>query len=346
MLSLSTNAVAAKAKAMYGGRLKYEDYQELLRKRTVGEVASYLKSETSYGPILSDVRENTIHRGELEHLLRKEFFLRCQKLVRYAGSGQKEFYSFCVREREIDVILNHIRMMNSELFEEFASEVPLYLSPYTRFDLASLAKTKQFDEMLTVLAKTGYDEVLKPFKPTKTHQKIDYVGCEQALNQYYYRWLFETVNHSFGGKARKEITAIFESEVELANISKIYRYKKFFETDPETIFHSLTFTNQRMSRHFLKRLTETADDKEMLKMLASSPYQMLADDSDYVFIEYYADRVKYHLSRRYMRFSTSAPLVYSTFVVIQNLEIENLINIIEGVRYGVPSESIEKMLIY
>ncbi len=47
-----------------------------------------------------------------------------------------------------------------------------------------------------------------------------------------------------------------------------------------------------------------------------------------------------------MRFSTNASMVFTTFYVMQKLEIENLINIIEGVRYGTPSENIEKMLIY
>ena len=44
MSSQSTLAMAAKAKAMYGKHLKSEDYTELLRKRTVQEIAGYLKN--------------------------------------------------------------------------------------------------------------------------------------------------------------------------------------------------------------------------------------------------------------------------------------------------------------
>lgn len=346
MISLSTNAVAAKAKSMYGRRLTAENYQELLRKKSVGEVAAYLRTETAYSDVLSEVRDNAIHRGQLEHLLRKDLFLRCQRLARYVGTKQKDFYAFGVRRQEIDVILNRIRMLNSELYEEFAANLPLYLEKYTQFDLLALTKCKDFEELLQVLANTGYDVVLKPFNPVKAHQKIDYVGCERALNQYYYLWLFETIKRSFNKKTRKELLTVFESEVELLNISKIYRYKKFFDISPEEILSSLTKTNQRMPTNFLRRLVEAADDQEVLNILAHSNYKMLVDDSEYVFIEYYADQIKYHLSRRYMRFSTSAPLVFSTYMITQNLEVENLINIIEGVRYGVPSESIEKMLIY
>lgn len=345
MLSLSTNAVAAKAKSMYGGRLTQEQYDELLKKRTVGEVASYLKAETPYKEALSDIRENTIHRGELEQLLRQAAFMRNQKLVRYVDGKNKEFYSFVVKEQEIQLLLQRIHALNSEVFEAFNTEIPYYLEKYASFNLRALMDAKDFETLLEVLAHSGYDTVLKPFKPQTTSQRIDYVSCERELYQYFYRFVFDTIATHFKGKTRKELNTIFESQVELVNIAKIYRYKKFFDIDSKMIYESLIKTHQRMSTHFLKRLSEASDDQELLKMLATSHYHMFVDDADYVFIEYYAQKVKYNLGKRYIRFSMSAPMVFTTFYMMQKIEVENLINIIEGVRYGVPSESIEKMLI-
>lgn len=345
-MSLSTNAVAAKAKSMYGGRLTEDDYQELLKKRTVGEVAAYLKAETPYKEALGNVRENTIHRGQLEQILRRAGFERTMKLVRYADEKHKLYYRFVLREQEINLILMSLRILNSEMYESFNQEHPQYLSRYISFDYDALINADSFETILAVLDRTGYDKVLKPFKPDGTRQKIDYVACEHALYQYFYQWIFDTIQSCFKGKTRKELVTVFESQIELNNVSKIYRYKRFFHEDAKTIYNSLIQTHQRMSSRFLKTLTQAADDRELLALLASSRYQIFADDADYIFIEYYAERVKYNLSRRYMRFSTHAPMVFTTFYIMQKLEIENLINIIEGVRYGVASESIEKMLIY
>lgn len=344
-MSLSTNAVAAKARSMYGGRLTEMQYQELLRKRTVGEIASYLKAETPYKEVLADVRENMLHRGQLEQLLRQAAFMKTQKLVRYADKKNQEFYQFFVREQEISVILDRIRMFNSEMYESFNTEISYYLKPYIRFDLDALMNANDFDEMLRVLNRTGYEKVLVKLKPKGT-EKIDYVACEREIYQYFYQWVFETIRKHFKGKTKKELLTIFESQLELANISKIYRYKKFFRVDNQSIYDGLIKTHQRMSSPFLKRLCQASDDRELLSQLASSRYHILVDDADYVFIEYHADQVKYNLSHRYMRFSTNAPMVFTTFYIMQKLEIENLINIIEGVRYGVPVDSIEKMLIY
>ena len=65
-MSFSSNAVLAKARSMYGKHLTPESYDELLKKRTVNDVVSYLKSETAYGPILEGLKETSIHRGQLE----------------------------------------------------------------------------------------------------------------------------------------------------------------------------------------------------------------------------------------------------------------------------------------
>ena len=54
-MSLSSNALCAKAKAMYGGRLNKNVYLDLTRKQTIGEVVSYLKSQTSYADALKEI---------------------------------------------------------------------------------------------------------------------------------------------------------------------------------------------------------------------------------------------------------------------------------------------------
>ena len=51
-----------------GGRLSKEDYDELLRRKSVADITFYLKHQTAYSEVLSDVHEATIHRGQLENL--------------------------------------------------------------------------------------------------------------------------------------------------------------------------------------------------------------------------------------------------------------------------------------
>ena len=51
-MALSSNALCAKAKAMYGYRIGEEGYSDLCRKQTLGEMVTYLKSQTKYNEVL------------------------------------------------------------------------------------------------------------------------------------------------------------------------------------------------------------------------------------------------------------------------------------------------------
>lgn len=75
-MSLSSNALCAKAKAMYGGRLNKNVYLDLTRKQTIGEVVSYLKSQTSYADALKDINIRHVHRGQIEDCLNQEYYHR------------------------------------------------------------------------------------------------------------------------------------------------------------------------------------------------------------------------------------------------------------------------------
>ncbi len=58
------------------------------------------------------------------------------------------------------------------------------------------------------------------------------------------------------------------------------------------------------------------------------------------------EKIKYNLAKRFLRFSTDSALVYMTYKIVYQVEIDNLKHIIEGLRYGETPSQIESMLIY
>ena len=97
MVRRNSPALASKAKAMYGNRLRKDDYEELLRKKTVGEIATYLKNETDYESSLKNVYENRIHRGQLENLINTHIFKKILKLLKFSQLTKDEFYMSNIR---------------------------------------------------------------------------------------------------------------------------------------------------------------------------------------------------------------------------------------------------------
>lgn len=341
----ANNALSSKAKTMYGRRLKEDDYGELLRKRTVSEIATYLKNETDYAEVLKDVHEKTIHRGQLEALLKRDSFIRRQKLLRYADVAHDKFYQYSICLEEIEQILNCVRSILSDDYTGFVSDLPLFMNSYMSFDLAKLLEVKTIQELKVVLEKTIYHDALKDC--LQNDEKLDYARCETALKRFFYEHQKNVIGKKFRGKLKKDVQQIFDTQIELQNICKIYRMKEYFHADKEAIKENLIDVfHQRLSKELQEALLDAKDGDEVLKRLETSPYQIFTDDKDFIYIEYYCQKINYHLGKRFMHFSNSAPLVYLTYFILDEIEVENIINIIEGIRYGVTPEKIESLLIY
>ena len=312
MVRRNSPALASKAKAMYGNRLRKDDYEELLRKKTVGEIATYLKNETDYESSLKNVYENRIHRGQLENLINTHIFKKILKLLKFSQLTKDEFYMSNIIHEEVDVILSALRSLVPEKFEDLESnvyvqEIPFYLSDYISFSLEKMVDLKDYQQLLKALEKTHYYDILKQHEP-KGEEKIDYTVIERELTSHYYKHIFKVTN--------------------------------------EEIRNSMLMVNSRISSAKLDELIALPTAEDVLKALENSRYQIYSDDQDYVFIEYYAEKIQYNLAKRYMHFSIDTPLIFTSYVILLQTEVQNLTNIIEGSRYDIPMSDIEKMLIY
>lgn len=345
MSSFSSNAILAKARAMYSRRLTEQNYEELLKRRSINDLVAYLKSETAYSDILSDLKEVNIHRGQLENLLNKETFLRLNRLMRFASKKELEFYRLGLTELEMQLILTKTRLIDSDYYTGYEIEIPDYLSKYASFDLYGLLAVNDYDSLLVLLRGTKYYDALLKYKP-EDDKPLDSNMLELELKHIYYAEYVDTVNKLFKGKKRKDLLTMINTSIELQNITKIYRLKKYFNATPNQIREVLFLEYSRIPKLVMDELIETKDASEFLKKLAESPYRLYVDDHEFVYIEYYTEKIRYHLAKRFMRFSTDSALVYMTYKIVYQVEIDNLKHIIEGLRYGEAPSQIESMLIY
>lgn len=345
MSSFSSNAILAKARAMYSHRLTEQNYEELLKRRSINDMVAYLKSETVYEGILSEFKEVNIHRGQLESLLNKEIFLRLDRLMRYASKKELEFYRLAVTELEIQLILTKARLIVSDMYTGYEIEIPEYLNKYASFDLYGLLSVNDYDSLIILMRGTKYYNALLKYKPVDD-KPLDSNMLELDFKHIYYQEYVDTVNRLFKGKKRKDLLTMINTSIELQNITKIYRLKKYFNATPEQIRESLFLEYTRIPKKVMDEMINAKDASDFLKKLASSPYKVYIDDSEFVYIEYYTEKIKYHLAKRFMRFSTDSALVFMTYKIVYQIEIDNLKHIIEGLRYGETSSQIETMLIY
>lgn len=346
LTSFSSKAIMAKCKAMYGQHLTAQQYQELMHCTSVSAIASYLKEEPAYQQALASVRPDAIYRAQLERMLRKSRHAQYAGLMRYDFSASDSFYRCLMRTGEIEQILELIRLLNAGYPERFAKQYPVFLEHGASFSFEALAQVREFPQLLQVLERTPYAKALEPFEPEEAGQSIDYTGCETALYADYYRRLEQTVDQLFRGRVRSQLQELIETHVELINIRTIYRMKTFFpDAEPDRIRRLLLPSWRRISAAELEQFLSAPTAGEFRTALSGSRYSKYFGSDDLVDIDYRADRVEYHLARRFMHFASDAPTAFMAFMVLTQLELENIVTIIEAVRYGTPPEEIASMLI-
>jgi len=345
MSKVANNAIIAKAKTMYGTFLKNDDYEKLIKMVSVSEVVSYLKKHPYYEALLKDVIPSTIHRGQLELLIRKNAFESILKLIKSVYSNDKSYYELSIVKQENDLILSVLRTIISDDLSSLRGKVPYFFDVHTDIDLKKLLKSETFDELLDAVEHTAYEKILSPFY-VRNKEMIRYLDIEFALEKHYYDEAFKRVDKNYQGKLNTLLKDIYYTKIELQNITKIYRLKKFYQSDPLTIKQLLNIKHSRMSEQKLAELIEIKDPNKILKHLASSELKYFKNDKDYVYIEYFAGKIKYDLAKKYMYFTNEVPLFFSAFVTLTELQVDNITNIIEGIRYKVNESELKQMLIY
>ena len=145
---------------------------------------------------------------------------------------------------------------------------------------------------------------------------------------------FEAIN-KLNSKVKTKIKKFLYSCVDVSNAIRIARAKKFYSADDD----------------FISGITFSFGDYKFLK------YSFLKDSnfSDFSFIDDSIDSIqklekfskimRFKWSRKNIRYSDISEVVGFSYVFLKEMEISNVINIIEGVRYGISKEKIRQLLI-
>ena len=157
---LMENALVTKARSIYGMLLKEEDFNQLVKKKSVEEVASYLRTHPFYLEAFSGVAEQNMNRKRLEEIIRKYHFTQTLKLIRFAANKNKEFYEINIIEKEHEIIMSMIKSFISDEKYDVVLDLPIFFDKYSKLNLYEIAKTKNLNELVKALKNTPYYKIL------------------------------------------------------------------------------------------------------------------------------------------------------------------------------------------
>lgn len=344
MPSFSLNAILAKSHAMYGRMLTRQNYLDLLNCGSVGDIATYLKTRTSYSDIFEGVTTTNIHRGHLEELLNKRLFSQYASLCRYEMSIGQDFYKFFTIKNDISQILHCVRLLGSGRSEEYLFAMPAFFNEHTELDLYKLANITSFSELIAVLDGTPYAQILAPFeKLALTSRSI--LDIEAVLYKFFYTQLWALASKSFRGKHLKGVQDMLRLRADMRGIVSIYRLKKMLHADELLIRQFAMPEISNFTEKQISMLIASPTAEDMLKNLEHTIYGKQLKTLDYSYVEVATHNIMFNQSKKLFRYSTNATVVMFSYIFLAENEIDNIIHIIEGVRYNVPVDKIQPMLI-
>ncbi len=341
-MAVKYNATVAKIRTIHGRRISDKDYQELINMTSVNEVGEYLKQHTHYSGILSNVDINAVHRGMLEDFLRKDMFETYLRITKFEGLATQEFYNYMFLRSEVTEILNCIRSINSGS-NQFIDKVEIYYNPYTPVDYVELAKVKSFPEMMELLRKTPYYHVLFGITPD-AEGRVDFSRCEYKMRTYFLTRLLESIKF---GKEDETLKFLINADTDLINVINSYRLTAYFNEDENTIKNDMLPFSGRLSPAKLKEIYSATSTEEFMLRFAKTYYgrQMTELGLDVKDLEYCIQKLRYIQTKRAFSKSESAPLSVYAFMTLRGIEVHNLITIIEAIRYKLPANQIESLIV-
>ena len=343
MLStLSSNVVLSKARAMYGRRLKKQNFQDLLGCQTVTEVAQYLKNNTDYDKILSGANESTIHRGQLEIRLKQKLFEDSAALCRYELSIGEHFAQYLLGRSETEQIMHSLMLLNAGKPQEYLFAVPMFLVSHSQIDLLSLANVKSFDDVLAALHNTPYRRILEPFRPTDG-VPLNYPGIETALDSYLFQSLYGIIGRYTVGETKKQLYEIFDSYLDLYNYVRIIRLKTFYHAGPDYI-RGLLLPFGSLKASQVEKMLAAADADGVREIMENTLSGKRALKVEHSYPSEIAMRSVYRICRHAIHFSPHPPVVMLSYILLTQIELMDIINIIEGIRYQLPAKEIQELL--
>jgi V/A-type H+-transporting ATPase subunit C len=343
-ISKASNAVLAKARALYGQRMTAADYQALAACRTMPELAEALKTKPLYADSLADISAATARRANLELDLRKSIFTRYASLCRFEMSAGQTAYQYFILCCDLDEIITWLRYLDSGRPGDYLFVLPDFLQKHTQLDLYRLAKACSVPELLEVLHGTPYGAALAPLLQDTPETGV-LAKAAPLLEALRHKALVALAPNPAAHKGGTQpcIREYIEWECDAEMIPYAARMKRM-QMPPAQIRAQLLLDCTALSREQWDALLSAKDHAAFRAVLAETAYGHTLSHISYEHLQEGLRKLRFAWCRKWLRFSTDPAMVMLCYIFLARDEVANLSRIIEGVHYGLPAADILPLL--
>ena len=347
---LSSNALYAKAKAMFADHLTDEVYTELAGMTELADFTSYLKTKTPYSEAFEAIGQSgRLSRRQLEGIIKRMTLLRLEKLLRYASLCDDGISDYFRMKHECECIIRRLRQEGDYELDSYFVYVPDGFFKKTCFDLYALERACTPKEVLEVLKGTPYE------KPLARVLSFDSPDAEmqnrrQVPENRLYGFLYEHSAQIFKKKndagSYPEIEKLLASLGDMLTIGTLYRIKTYYPEKEDVLrLHVYRSVLTRLSAAERSALEHASGTDTFLAALDTTCYKKLVPlfKSDKAAIA--TKQYLYDFCRKQFTMTSDAALTALCYSAQISAEADNLITLAEGICVGAKPEEMLGLLL-
>ena len=331
---LSYSGLSTKIRAMQSRLTTMDQFEEILQLSDVTQVAAYLKRMPEYSSRWDALDENTLHRGQIEKLLKKSIFQNFSRIYHFANPEQRKFLDLYSKRYEIRVL----KEVMTNIFDHRDTD-PVDVSPYREFfrlhsniDVDRITTCSTMEELISCLKGNEFYIPLSKIQEHETALLFDY---GMALDLYYFSTMWKKGKRVLKGHEQKIFLKDYGTKIDLLNLQWIYRAKKYYHMLPPDIYSMTIPIHYRIKVEEFKTLVETPTleqfEAEVEKTYYAGKYNYMQTDK--TLEQMYRDclRKLYLTDKRNDPYSIA---IVNTYLFLKEEEIYKLTTALECIRYG------------
>ena len=336
---LEYSGLSTKIKAMKSKMLSVDDFVNLSEQNNISGIVAYLKKTECYGDVLANENENSIRRHRLELLIRTSLYKDYDKIYKFSHEQQKAYLKAYFVKYIVRIIKKAIRKCyrtGNDNFEIGTIDFEIF-NKKSGIDAGALFEAENIEAIIAALDKTPYSNLLKMVYQKGDASLFDY---ETVLDIYFFSHLWKTCKKALDKKDLAIIQKNYGETIDMLNIIWLYRAKKYYDLSPAGLYSLVIPIHYKIKKQDMIFLAKTKSKDEFESVISKLPYVRKIGNFDEVNLEKIYDA---HLEKLYTagikKFPYSIACIESYFYEKEE-EIENIIQVIECVRYSMPKEKI------
>jgi len=329
-------AAGAKAAVCRGQMLVDEDYWALLHCEGVKEIADRLATTPAYAPFLTaDRLPRDPHRFDLERVFKEVPVEEALRFVPYLDGPRKDLLTVWIGRREGAQAKRVFRAIRSGREDREALRATLTRIPGSRVPYDRLLAARNFEDIEDLLRGTTFYRALKEPLRRLIQDGGSLFSLEMALDVEIERRIGDALA-ALPREDRSALEPLLGYRVDILNLYWVYRAKRYYSMTPEEILNYLMPDRYKVRLPALRALARAETMDAFFEAAAGIP------QGDFLLSAPRDDELGLDRERR-RRLRTRAERVFRTggpgfptamaYLYLKELEAEDLIKIVEDIRY-------------